>query len=189
MKNINIKYLLLISVIVSFASCSSIRTYKANRYVSENSLKYNSTFLAIDSNNVANYECNEYVKNALNNYSIELMYKDFRFLKNTHETVSNIHNPQITDTVYSFSNKKNSIRFYKTKSKEIIFVFDVTSPKLDIKDNIKIGMSKEAFIQKFRITKPFDTKIQLVNSMRNNKILFQFKRNILVQITADLYID
>lgn len=185
-----LKYRLFIFILLSTQACTSFAGLnKLGKRADVNELYYNTTFIHVDSNNIASYKSNEFVLHALKKYTIASMKQEFPFLKSVQETTINRYDPSIVDTIYSFSNKRNIVRFYRAKHKDFIFIFDVTKSKFELAGAIKPGMSKAAFSQKFRIKESIDSKVKLTNSAGDIEFIFYFKRNRLKQITADIYID
>lgn len=184
-----IRALLAISILLAMVSCNTLRSNNFNRPVDEDELLYNSKFIRFDSNNIANYECEDFVLNAIENYTIASIRQKYKFLKFTQEPIINLHNPSIVDTIYSFSNKKNTVRFYRARHDDFIYIFDVSNSKFKLAGDIQPGMSKATFCRKFRISESIDSKIQLSDKNGNIDYLFYFKRKILKRISADIYID
>ncbi|BAX81230.1 hypothetical protein ALGA_2925 [Labilibaculum antarcticum] len=179
---------------LGLSSCNTLRVNESEKPISEESisedtLHYNTKFIDINSNNAASYECDNFVSNALDNYSIASIRQDYQFLKSSQKPKINIHNPAIIDTIYTFSDNKNIIQFYRTQSKDFIFNLDVTNSRFKFPGDITTGMSKDAFIRKFKITELINEKVQLNNSNGNATYLFYFKRNKLKRINANLYLD
>lgn len=189
MKAIHLKTLLIVFILLGMISCNSIRFNKSTRPDNGDELHYSSKFVQIDSDNVSIYECEKFVLSAMENYSIESIQQEYKFLKCAQSPEINLHNPAIVDTIYTFSNKKNRIRIYRSLHKDIIFMLDVTSSKFKFTGDIRPGMSKAAFIQTFGITELIDDKVQLINSEGTMRFTFYFKRNSLKRITANLYFD
>jgi hypothetical protein len=190
MKTIHLKRnLLVISILLGMSSCNTLRLNNSSKPIAEDNLRYKTSFIQIDSNNVANYECDNFASNALTNYSIASIRQEYKFLKCTQEPIANIHYPSIIDTVYIFSNNKNTIHIYRAQHKDFTYFFDVTNPKFKLTGDIKPGMSKEAFSQKFQISQSIDKKVQIINSEGNTKYMFYFNRHILKRITVNLYLD
>lgn len=189
MKAIRLKTLLIVVLLQGMISCNIIRFNESTRSVNEDELSYDSKFVQIDSNNVAIYESEKFVNYAMEDYSIESIRQEYKFLKCTQFPEINMHNPDIIDTIYIFSNNKNIIRIYRALHNDFIFMLDVTNSKFKLTGDIKPGMSKDAFSQKFQITESIDEKVQLINSEGTEEYLFYFKRNSLKRMTAKIYFD
>lgn len=157
--------------------------------IEENSKTYYSKFLLVEKSGIAIYECEDFVSNALNNYSISTLTKNHSYLKCSKKPIVNIHNSSIIDTIYTFSNSKNNIQIYRSKQKDLIFSFDVTNSDLSLTGNIHTGMAKDQFFQIFQITVPINNKVQITDSNGTIKFIFAFKNNRLNSIKSDLYID
>lgn len=190
MKTIPIKRnLLLLSVLLIIVSCNTLRLTKFHSSVDEDELRYDSKFIRIDSNNIATYECEDFVINALKNYTIASISQEYKFLIFTQESTINLHNLSIVDTIYTFSNKKNTIGIYRARHDDFIYIFDVRNSKFKLAGDVQTGMSKATFCRKFRINESIDSKVKLSDTYGNIEYLFYFKRSKLKRIRASLYLD
>ncbi|MBI9069201.1 MAG: hypothetical protein JEZ09_18030 [Salinivirgaceae bacterium] len=183
------RYLLVLSILFAMLSCTTLRVNKSSKPMAEDNLSYHAKFMHIDSNNVKTFECDNFVFNAINNYSIASIRQGYKFLKCTQEPIANMHYPSIIDTVFVFSNNKNIIKAYKAQLKSFIFIVDLTNAKFKLVGAVKPGMSKDAFCRKFNISESIDEKVRLTNKDGNVDYLFNFKRNKLKRIRAELDID
>ena len=147
------KNLILIFIILGIASCNTRKIGKPTATVDKNEILFHSQISSKEPSLIANYESEDFVSNALNNYSIATINKEYRFLKCTKESVVNIHDPSIIDTIYTFSNSENKIQIYRSKQKDIIFTFDVTDSRLVLAGNVKTGINEDLFSRKFNIAK------------------------------------
>jgi hypothetical protein len=103
--------------------------------------------------------------------------------------VINKYNSSVIDTIYTFSNNENKILIYRAKQNDFIFIFDVTDSKLKLTGNIKPGMTKDLFSQKFHITEKINNKVQIANSQGTVRFMFYFENNMLKRINSFLYLD
>jgi len=188
-KTRNIKNLFFLSMIMVLASCNHLKLDKSTAPLDENPTVYHSKFSSIDSNQVANYESEDFASTALNNYTIAKISKEFSFLKCTKESVVNSYDSSVIDTIYTFSNRNNKIQIYRAKHNDFIFTFNVTDSKFKLNGNIKPGITKELFSRKFSITEAINNKVQIVNSNRTIMFMFYFESNRLIRISSDLYLD
>lgn len=183
------KTLFYIGFIILLASCTVLNTGKSSANSFEKPI-YNAIFAFADSNNVMYFICDTFVMEALDGYTINMFNKKaYRFLKESKEPKINIHDTAIIDTIYTFSDTRNTIQFYRAGHNDFIFAFDVVNSKLNLKRSIKTGMSKGDFIKKFNIVESIGKEVQIENVDGTLKFNFQFEKNKLKRINAFLYID
>jgi hypothetical protein len=135
-------------------------------------------------------ECEDFISNALNKYTIPTINKEFQhFLTCSRESVVNRHDSSVIDTVYTFSNPSNKIQIYRANQQDFIFVFDVTDSVFNLSGNVRPGMKKEAFLQKFHLTGIVNDKVKIFNSEGSMGFVFYFTNNRLKRINSYLYLD
>jgi hypothetical protein len=100
-----------------------------------------------------------------------------------------MHDTTVTDTVYTFSNQANQIQIYRANQNDFIFTFNVTDSVFMLTGNIKPGMQKDDFMQKFHLMNMTNNKVKIFNSEGNMGFVFYFERNKLKRINSYLYID
>jgi hypothetical protein len=193
MTKIKVFYLIslafLIILLVS-ASITITKPGKAMKTANENAMQFHSRFLFSDSSQVAYFECDDFVSDALANYTIATItgkYSDLLHL--TQERVVNRHDSTVIDTIYTFSNPGNKIQIYRAKQNEFLFTFQVRDSLFNLMGDVKTGMSKDAFSFKFNITEPIVDKVQMANSEDSMRFIFYFEKNRLMQINSYLYLD
>ena len=153
-------------------------------------LKFNSSFSYTDSSLVDNYVSEDFVSNALNNYTIAVINKKYlNILHCSKEAVVNRHDASVTDTIYTFSNAENKIQIYRAKENDFIFTFEVKDSIFNLSGNIKPGITKETFSRKFKINEDIDNKVQIFNSEGTMRFMFYFENNRLKRINSYLYLD
>jgi hypothetical protein len=200
----NLKNILLLILILILTDCNLIKHSKSpvavvkdnsipekpKTPVVEDKILFHAKFSSIDSNKIERFECEEFVSNALNNYTIAKINKEFlTSLVCTKKSIFNRHDPAVVDTIYTFSNPENNIQFYRAKQNDFIFTFDVTDSKFILKGNVKPGITKDFFMRKFQITEAIDNKVQIVNSEGTMRFIFYFENNMLKRISSYLYLD
>jgi hypothetical protein len=184
-----LKTLIYVSIITLFVSCGVLNTGKSSANSFEKPI-YNAIFAFADSNNVMYFTCDTFVLEALDRYVVEMFNKrTYRFLKQSKQPKVNIHDPAIIDTIYTFSDSRNTIQFYRAVHNDFIFAFDVVNSKFKLNGDIKTGMSKADFIKKFNIVQPIVNEVQIENIDGTLKFNFKFEKNKLKRINAYLYID
>ena len=185
----DLKYRFWIVVILVLTSCSFVSPEKSSKSMDDSKL-FHSNYAFTDSSQVANFECEEFVSDALNNYTIASVSKEFvNLLACTKELVVNKHDSALIDTIYTFSNTQNKIQIYRAKQNEFIFTFDVRDSLFKLPGKIKPGISKQFFTHQFQITETIGNKVQLFNSEGNMRFLFYFENNTLTRINSYLYLD
>jgi len=186
----NLKNLIFIFIILVVTNCNSKKLDKSSASVDEDTMLFHSNFSFTDSSEVANFECEDFVSDALNNYTIAIINKEFKGILNcSKESVVNRHDSAVIDTIYTFSNAENKIQIYRAKENDFIFTFDVTDSIFKLTGNIKPGMTKENFIRKFNITETVNNKVQIANSEGSMRLMFYFENNRLKRINSYLYLD
>jgi hypothetical protein len=183
-------YIFILLIVEVFLSLSLTKPGKISVPVEKGAILFHSKYLFSDSNKVASFECNDFVSVALNNYTIELLSRKFSgFLNCTKEPVINMHNAEVIDTIYTFSNPENEIQIYRSGQTDFISNFDVSDSRFNLTGNIKPGMSKESFSSKFQIKDTLVHEVEIINSEGTAKFLFYFHNNRLIRISCELYLD
>jgi hypothetical protein len=142
------------------------------------------------SGGVESFECNEFVWEALKAYTIGQMEEKFgNILTCNHESVINMYNPDVIDTIYSFSDDNNEIQFYKARENSFVLTFTVTDTLFKLNGNIHPGMTKDDFALVFNISKPLENTVIIQDSDDTITFQFFFENNRLMQITSDIYLD
>ena len=183
--------MILIILILLLSGCGILK-FKKNRPVSDMSAAVPSSSVSSDSgsSDVVFLESQNYVSEALNQYSIEIFKNKFSYLLNCSlEPIANWHDPTVIDTIYTFANPKNEIKVYRASHQDFIYLFNVTNRVLKIKENIGPGMKKDLFFQKFQIPESNKNIVQISNPEGNMTILFYFENNRLRKINSQSYLD
>lgn len=183
-----IKYVILSVLLLGLAGCDILKSSTSAENINDDKILFHSKNYFIDSSKVTFIECDEFVSNALVNYNIAIIKKIF-LLDCSIEPVINMHETSYVDTVYTFFDKKNKIQMYRSREKDFVIYFDVLDPKYVLNGNVKTGISKEIFINKFQINKSISDVVQVVNRNNSMKFVFYFKNNRLQRIKSDLYLD
>ena len=184
-----LKNIILIGIILFFSGCSVIKPDQSSEVRNDAQKQFQSHYINTDANHIANFVSEDFVNEALNNYTVTSLTKKYRFLKSYRKPVTNTYDSTVTDTIYTFSNPKNKIEIYRAKHRDFVFTFDVTSAKLGLPGNIKPHMEKSTFFQIFSITQITANTIQMADSDGTTRFLFYFEKNKLKRITGFLYLD
>ncbi len=183
------KYFYLFIILV-LTGCNFIKLDKSSTSIDEDTILFHSKFSSIDSSRTAFFESENFASDALNNYTVSIISNEYLgILSLSKEPVINKHDSSIIDTIYTFSNPKNKIQFYRTKENDFIITFDVTDSTFKLTANIKPGMTKDVFLRKFQITELINDKIQIANSEGSMRFMFYFENNRLKRINSYLYLD
>ena len=105
------------------------------------------------------------------------------------EPFSNIHNSSRIDTIYHFSGSRDTIKFYRSREKDFMIYFHLTSPELYLDSCVHPGMSKATFRSIFGINRPVGNTIQLANSDGTLRYIFYFRDDALARIKSDFYFE
>jgi hypothetical protein len=189
-KSICLKSTILLLTLLSFASCASAKVLISPVIVTENTTSFHPKYLFTDSNNVAYFECEKFVNNALNNYTIALINEMHHSLLICSKTkVTNQYDPAITDTIYTFANAKNKIQIYRSIQADYILTFNVTDSLFILTGDIMPGMTKDLFLHHFQLTETTNNNILIANSEGSVKFMFHFRNNRLKRINTFLYLE
>lgn len=103
------------------------------------------------------------------------------------EPFRNIHDHSRIDTIYHFSGKKDTIKFYRSRRKVFMIYLNITSPELVLDSCIRPGITKQTFQSVFGITRPVGSTIQIANSDGTLRFIFYFQDDVLQRIESDFY--
>jgi hypothetical protein len=186
----NLKNQIFLIIILALTGCNLTKHDKSSESVDEDTIVFHSNNSYSDSSAVATFECEDFVSEALNNYTIPILNKEYKGILNcSKESVVNRHDSDVIDTIYTFSNAENKIQIYRAEENDFIFTFEVMDSIFKLTGNIKTGMTKENFIRKFQITETINNQVQIVNSEGTMRLMFYFENNRLKLINSYLYLD
>lgn len=135
--------------------------------------------------------------------------KKFKVFK---EAVKNTHNPQTKDTIFHFSYQTTKLKIYKSQGNEMLFFAQITDNEIEMRNQIKIGMSREAFFDKFVELEKYrffqgiaqiegndemssyqliiqPNLVKLRNLLGTSDYIFVFSNNMLNQVNINVYMD
>jgi hypothetical protein len=106
-------------------------------------------------------------------------------------SIKNIHNPQVSDTIYRFYRKKSELFIYKTtQGRELFFAANIVDGKVVLKNGVKVGITREEFFNGFTNLKQTPEDSVRLGSKRSTTMFnFVFKNNRLQAIKINNYID
>jgi hypothetical protein len=179
-----------------FSSILFMTSHVFLNYLSTSSSKEDKTSILqsqcsfFNSNEDSCFECEEFIFNALNNYTIAIIDKDFfNILNCAKESEANWHDSSVIDTVYTFSNPTNKIQIYRANKHDFIVTFDVTDSVFNLIGDVKPGMKKDIFQKKFHLAEIINNEVEIYNLEGNMGFVFYFDKNALKRIKGDLYLD
>jgi hypothetical protein len=141
-----------------------------------------------------------------------LVVKFGKKFKVSKEIIFNTHNKKVRDTIFHFSYQTTKVKVYKSQDSEMVFSAQITANDIELRNKIRVGMSKDEFWQKFsdlerykyqqgiiRIDGDDETNsyvlniqpnyIKINNLMETSDYTFAFIDNKLVQVNINVYID
>lgn len=106
-------------------------------------------------------------------------------------SIKNLHNPQVSDTIYRFYRKKSELFIYKTiEGRELFFAANIVEGKVVLKNGVKVGITREEFFNGFTNLKQTQEDSISLGSKRSTTVFnFVFKNNRLQAIKINNYID
>jgi hypothetical protein len=106
-------------------------------------------------------------------------------------SMKNMHNPAVIDTIYKFYQRKSTLLIYKNAAnRELFFAGNIYNSKIQLKNGVKVGMTRTDFFRCFSDLKPNSKDTIRVSSKKApNSINFIFKKDKLNVIKIDYYID
>ncbi len=190
MKTLYFKFFVIISAFLVCAGCNIFKHNESSKLIKKDNITFPSKYLYTDSSNIVYIQSENFVSNALNNYSITKINNEYlKVLNCKKEIVINKYDSAVKDTIYTYSNPHNLIQIYRAKQNDFVFTFDITDSIFMLAGNIETGMTKEAFLQKFHITKHILNKVQLANLEGTMRFMFYFENNKLQRIKSYIYLD
>lgn len=151
---------------------------------------FNATLSTFGTSATPYYICDEFIDAVYKQFTVNEFERSYsKLLKMDSEPVQNIHYPAVTDTVISFSSRGNVIRFYRAEHADLIFHIELTDRRISLIENLRPGMSKADFQNKFGIKEAVPNTIQIGTTEVTSYFVFQFRRDKLVKIDSNFYID
>ena len=134
------------------------------------------------------YTSDSFANQAADAFTISSLQENHsRLLSLQKEPFQNIHDNSRIDTIYHFSGRKDSIKFYRSQEKDLMIYFSIADPKLDLHRCVRPGISKKAFLDLFGITPPVGDIIKIANPDQTLIFIFHFKEDKLQRIRSDIY--
>lgn len=134
------------------------------------------------------YIAKDFVNEAAEAFSVKSVKNNHSELLSLHkEPFQNVHDTSRIDTIYHFSGKKDSIKFYRSKEKDLMVYLSLASPELALHRCVRPGMDKETFLNIFGIAPPVGETIKVANTDQTVIFIFYFRENKLHRIKSDIY--
>lgn len=137
------------------------------------------------------YYCEDFVLNALRfEYTVKSVDSAYKgFFKVTRDSVTNSHDKNQIDTVYTFVKNPNSIEIYRSPDADFLTRFDFTDPCFLLAGNIHTGVEKSFFVEKFHLSSLKQDTIEIGNLEGSYKFKFYFKNDKLERISFNGDLD
>lgn len=176
-------------LLLIFAGCSSIKENMVKQFDCEpHQFQYDSVYT--DSDGYEYFISDSFADRAVEDYSIEQLKENYmRFLNLEKTPTQNIHDTTVTDTIYEFFNKNNTIAFYRAQHKDLLKEFDITSSKFRLYGCISAGQSKDSLSTQFGITKPLKDTIKIGNEEQSSVFTFYFEDGEIARVVSTPYFD
>lgn len=141
-------------------------------------------------NDIPYYSADEFSNNALETYTFDYLKSEFsgenEILK---EPVENLHDNNIVDTIYHFSDHSNRIEYYKGKHANFITKFEVTDSQYNLYGGISAGTGKNDFKKAFGIDDQIGDIVNIGNASKTAFYTFYFKKDKIQKITSHFDVD
>jgi hypothetical protein len=106
------------------------------------------------------------------------------------DPVENIHEEDVTDTVYTFRYHQTIISVYKSSEQDILQSAVIRDKDILLKRNIYIGMTKKAFAQGFNnLSENCPDYLEVGNAENTSVYGFSFKNSRLHEVRYLGYVD
>ena len=140
------------------------------------------------SGKAAIYHSEQFVNQAAEAFTIgSLQKKHMQMLSLRKEPFRNIHDTTRIDTIYHFSGERDSIKFYRSREKDLMIYVSIADPELALHRCVRPGMSKDTFLDIFGITPPVGKIIKIANRDQTLIFIFYFRENKLLRMRSDIY--
>lgn len=150
---------------------------------------FSSTYSGTE-NDIPYYSSDEFTNNALKTYTLDYLKSEFSETNETRKTpVENLHDNSIIDTIYHFSDKRNTIEYYKGTYANFISKFEVTDNQYDLHGGISAGTGKKDFKKAFNIKDEIGDVVNIGNTSKTAIYTFYFKKDKVQKISSLFYVD
>lgn len=181
-------FLLPFSLLLLLFSCNPKKKITKNLYKECDTTRINAHRSTAPSGKTATWISNEFIRKAPQKLSIRWLqqnHADWLSLKK--EPFQNIHDTSRIDTIYHFTAENDTVRFYRSRPKDLLIHLDVTNPRLSLTRCIRPGLPKTTFMKIFGITPPTKNKIRIRNREGTLIFIFYFQKGKLQRIQSDIY--
>ena len=179
---------LLITLAFLIFACNSQKKARENPFSYCDTVRIDTRMLSDDSGMADQYVSDSFINMASEVYTINNLREDYsRLLSMKRVPFRNVHDTTQVDTIYHFTGKRDSIKFYRSRSKAFMILLDVSSPELGLDRCIRPGMSKKTFLSIFQIPGSTSDTIRISNRDGTLIFIFYFRDNTLKRIESDIY--
>jgi len=106
------------------------------------------------------------------------------------ELIDNIHEEDLTDTIYTFTYHQTSITVYKSAYQDILQSAVIRNKDIPLNRNIFIGMTKKVFSQSFHsLNENCPDYLEVGNAENTSVYAFTFKNERLHEVRYLGYVD
>lgn len=128
-----------------------------------------------------------------NKLTIESLYEKYgKGIELDKTPIENRHNPGQMDTIIILEIKNSVFEFYKTDSKALLKSAVVEDEEFRLKNNIKVGMKKDEFMEKFHEiidSSNIPSVVEITSGEGESTLKFTFAGDILREIDYSPYLD
>lgn len=143
-------------------------------------------------NTVYSFRNDEFILNILEKEltckNIDIAFND---IKKQEKISKNKYAPEMSDTTTTYKVDCDSVVYISSKENSFPLYLSMQSERIALDNGfIKVGLSKEKFIQKFHLGKGVPDVIKITELEGANEFIFLFVNNILVRIVYNnLYVE
>ena len=185
MKNV---FLLFPVCIILLSSCNPKKRALQKMMVGCDTVQIHTRAIPDHEGHHSTYIAEDFANKACDAFSVKSVKKNHSELLSLHkEPFQNIHDTTRIDTIYHFSGEKDSIKFYRSREKDLMVFVSLASPEFALHQCVRPGMHKETFLNIFAIAPPVGDTIKIVNSDQTLIFIFYFRDNKLHRIRSDIY--
>ena len=176
-----------VSMLLLF-SCNPKKKITENLYRDCDTTRINANRGAALSGQPATWTSDEFIRQAPQELSIQSLQQNHaNWLSLKKEPFQNIHDTSRIDTIYHFTAENDTVKFYRSRQKDLLIHLDITNPRLSLTRCIRPGLPKTTFLKIFGINPPIENKIRIRNHEGTLIFIFYFQKGKLQRIQSDIY--
>ena len=183
------KNLIIITIIISICGCA--KSKDSNKQPTTTLLSAETSQSNPPSKNENNYIINDRIVEILLGFpavgeNINVVKLNSFNLEKTPKI--NTHDPNVTDTVYTYQNNSGYLYIYKATDRYIVSDFKMQNNYV-FKNKLEIGSTKLEFSKIMKLEIPKNDTIAIGDVEQNSSVEFIFNSNKLTQVTFEGYVD